>query len=183
MISQKQADGIVLYDGTLAGSHVRVTLADVLQNATVAEWFGGHGIKRMASSAATNAKKADGEPASQSEKEAAILKAFQTAKAGEKPARGGGGLDPATHHRRQVLAEWAAHFNVLSLTDAKTAAGKDPDNLAQNIAKAVKRAKGQQVEGLSADILAESAQKLLDSYIEPEVQKRIKAADATSVDI
>lgn len=178
MISQKQAEAIVLYDAELAGQHVKITLAEMLQNETVAAWFGQHGIRRMASSAATNAKKGEGHQPTQAEKEQAVLKAFQTAKAGEKPARGGGGLDPATHHRRQVLAEWAAHFHVMSLTDAKSKAGKDPDNLAQAIAKAVKEQQGQKVENL-----AESAKNLLEKYIEPEVQKRMKAADATQVDI
>lgn len=178
MISEKQAQAIVLYSGELAGQQMTVTLADMLQNETVAEWFGGHGIKRMASSAATNAKKGEGHQPTQAEKEAAIRKAFETAKAGEKPARGGGGLDAVTHHRRQVMAEWAAHFKVMSLTDAKSEAGKNPDSLAQSIAKAVKESQGKKPENL-----AESAQNLLEKYIEPEVQKRIKAADATQVDI
>jgi len=124
----------VLYDATIKGERVTVTLGDLQQSDENTLKILKHGIKRAMDSARTNA----------TDKDQAEYDHLQKLLKGEPWKQGGGNaIDARTRMYREHLAVWAETHAGMKRSDADKLARKDSQALLQQVAIGVLQAKGE----------------------------------------
>jgi hypothetical protein len=125
----------VIFEKTINGKHVQVTVADVFQSDEVAAKILQHGVHRVADSARTNA----------TDKDAAMLSRLKDIKNGQDWKQGGGNsVDARTRMYREHLTAWAEQHLDFRRQDAEKLARQNGDDLLSKLAVRILRSKGEE---------------------------------------
>lgn len=155
----------VVFEKTVSGKHYSLTQSQVLALENVLPKILHAGISQIANTARNNLA-----PEEKDAAEAAMLDKIVA----DEPWHQGGGnrVDAETRLYREHLAAWAESFAKLKRSDAEKMARKEPDSLAETIAKAILRSKG---EKASKDRVSEAASNL-QARIQRDVSSVLQAA-------